>query len=75
MIPPKPQPEDRTLRLRVWGLAVNFVANLAALWGISSVIRTGEGWVWAVGGGVVTLACVLLLALPDKRESADEEEA
>lgn len=63
------------MKLRVWGLAVNFVANLAALWGISSVLRTGDGWAWAVGGGVVTLACVLLLALPDRHEGEDEEQA
>lgn len=63
------------MKLRVWGLAVNFVANLAALWGISSVLRTGDGWAWAVGGGVVTLACVLLLVLPDRHEGEDEEQA
>lgn len=61
------------MKLRVWGLAVNFLANLAALWGVSSVVRTGDGWAWAVGGGVVTLACVLWLALPDKGEPEDED--
>lgn len=62
------------MKRRVWGLIVNFLANLAALWGVSSVIRTGDGWVWAVGGGVVTLACVLWLALPDRGEPDEDEE-
>lgn len=63
------------MRLRVWGLGVNLVANLAALWGISSIIRTGAGWAWAIGGGAVTLACVLALAVPDKGKPEDEDQA
>lgn len=63
------------VRLRVWGLAVNLLANLAALWGISSIVRTGSGWPWAVGGGVVTLVCVLALAIPDKGDPEDGEPA
>lgn len=69
------RPEGRAMRLRVWGLAVNFLANVAALWGISSIVRTGSGWPWAVGGGAVTLLCVLALAIPDKREPGDEDQA
>lgn len=60
------------MKLRVWGLAVNLLANLAALWGISSIVRTGSGWGWALGGGAVTLACVLALAIPDKDEPGEE---
>ncbi len=57
---------------RVWGLVVNLVANAALLWGVSSVLRTGSGWVWVVVGGVVTVACIAVLALPDR--SADRAE-
>lgn len=67
--------EGRAVRWRVWGLAVNLLGNLAALWGISSILRTGSGWAWALGGGAVTLACVLLLAVPDKHGPEDEDEA
>ena len=65
--------EDRAMKWRVWGLAVNLLANLATLWGISSVVRTGSGWAWALGGGAVTLACVLALAIPDKHGPEDED--
>ena len=49
---------------RVWGLIVNLLANAMALWGVASVMRTGEGWIWIVIGGVATAACIAALALP-----------
>lgn len=49
---------------RVWGLIVNLAANAMALWGVASVMRTGEGWIWIVIGGVATAVCIAALALP-----------
>lgn len=49
---------------RVWGLIVNLGANAMALWGVASVMRTGEGWIWIVLGGVATAICISALALP-----------
>ena len=49
---------------RVWGLIVNLAANAMALWGVASVMRTGEGWIWIVIGGVATAICISALALP-----------
>ena len=58
---------------RVWGLVVNLVANAVALWGVSSLMRTGSGWTWVVVGGAGTAVCVALLARPDLAPSGDAE--
>lgn len=49
---------------RVWGLIANLAANAMALWGVASVMRTGEGWIWIVIGGLATAVCISALALP-----------
>lgn len=51
---------------RVWGLVLNLAANAVTLWGVSSQLRTGSGWAWIVIGGVATVACMAVLALPDR---------
>ena len=57
---------------RVWGLILNLAANAVTLWGLSSLLRTGRGWIWIVIGGVATVVCMAALALPDR--SADPGE-
>ena len=49
---------------RAWGLIANLGANAVALWGIASVMRTGSGWAWIALGGVATIVCISVLALP-----------
>ena len=57
---------------RVWGLVLNLVANAVALWGVSSVMRTGSGWAWVVVGGAATAACIAVLARPARSRGPDE---
>jgi len=62
---------DRNLgpwRLRVWGLVANFVGNVLALVGIVRVMRGGAPWL-LVAGGVITVICVALLAIPSRGDS------
>ena len=56
---------------RVRGLVLNLAANAVMLWGVASVLRTGDGWIWIVLGGVVTVACIGVLAVPDGGGRAD----
>lgn len=53
-------------RGRTVGLVVNLAANFAMLLGISFVLRTDAPWAWpmAICGGVVTVLCVAVLAIP-----------
>ena len=50
--------------LRVWGLIGNFIANAVALYGAAGVLRDGSRWPLLVVGLLVTLGCVLVLAVP-----------
>lgn len=54
------------LRLRAWGLIVNLIANAMALYGLSQVLSGEGGVIFLVIGGVITLACLLILATPVK---------
>ena len=59
---------DRTLgpwRIRVWGLLVNFVGNVLALFGIVRLVETGAWGLMAVGVAI-TAACVFILAIPSR---------
>lgn len=51
---------------RVWGLILNLIANTIALWGVSSLLRTGGGLAWIVIGGAAMVVCMAVLALPDR---------
>ncbi|MEE2635975.1 MAG: hypothetical protein VYE68_01925 [Acidobacteriota bacterium] len=51
--------------LRAWGLVLNFMGNAIALYGVAGVIRDGSRWPLLIAGLVVTVACVLVLAIPD----------
>ena len=57
---------------RVWGLVLNLVANAVALWGVSSVMRTGSGWSWIVVGSAATATCIAVLARPARSPGSDE---
>ena len=50
--------------LRVWGLIANFIGNALALYGAAGVLRDGSRWPLLVTGLVITLGCVLVLAVP-----------
>jgi hypothetical protein len=60
--------------LRVWGLIVNLCANALALYGAAGVVRDGSRLPLLIAGGLITLACVLILALPS-RPGGDSETA
>ncbi|MCP4725326.1 MAG: hypothetical protein GY863_09835 [bacterium] len=59
--------------LRVWGLILNLIANSAALYGIVSIMKNGSGWLLFITGLIVTLGCILILAIPDRSEDDTEE--
>ena len=50
--------------LRVWGLIANFVGNALALYGAAGVIRDGSRWPLLVIGLLITVGCLLVLAVP-----------
>lgn len=49
---------------RLWGLIVNFFANALALYGLVGYLRDGTHLSLLVLGGLVTVACNLILAKP-----------
>ena len=51
---------------RVWGLVVNLLANALALYGLVGFLRDGTHLLPFVLGVLVTIACVLLLAVPNR---------
>ncbi|MDE2664051.1 MAG: hypothetical protein OXI39_13735 [Gemmatimonadota bacterium] len=57
---------------RVWGLLLNLVANAVALWGVSSVMRTGDGWTWVAVGCAATVVCIAVLARPSRSPGSEE---
>ncbi len=50
--------------LRVWGLIANFIGNALALYGVAGVIRDGNRWPLLVIGLLITVGCLLVLAVP-----------
>ena len=50
--------------VRVWGLILNFMGNALALYGAAGVLRNGSRWPILVIGLLVTVGCVLILAIP-----------
>ncbi len=50
--------------LRAWGLTLNFIGNAVALYGAAGVLRDGSRWPLLVIGLLVTLGCLLILAVP-----------
>ncbi|MEM7570869.1 MAG: hypothetical protein AAF337_13840 [Pseudomonadota bacterium] len=51
-------------RLRVWGLVLNFAANVAALYGLTQYLNDGGGLGFLVPGALITLAMIILLSKP-----------
>lgn len=56
------------MRLRAWGLVLNFIGNVLALLGLSMVLREGVGWPLLILGVAVTLLCLFILARPVRSE-------
>jgi hypothetical protein len=52
-------------RLRVWGLALNFVGNVIALSGIVKLVQGGSP-VLLIVGAALTVGCILALAIPGR---------
>ena len=50
--------------VRVWGLILNFMGNALALYGAAGVLRNGSRWPILVIGLLLTVGCVLILAIP-----------
>lgn len=59
------------MRLRAWGLIVNFVANLSALYGLSLVLGGRGGWFWLITGIIGTVLCLAILARPARDDQHD----
>jgi hypothetical protein len=51
---------------RVWGLIVNLMANALALYGLVGFLRDGTHVVPLAVGVVLTITCILLLAVPSR---------
>ncbi|MFV1988626.1 MAG: hypothetical protein ACC682_15235 [Gemmatimonadota bacterium] len=55
-------------RLRVWGLVLNFVGNVIALFGIVRLVQGGSAFLLIIGASL-TLVCSLTLAIPPNRQN------
>ena len=51
---------------RVWGLILNLLANTLALYGLVGFLRDGTHLLPLVLGVLITIACVLVLAIPSR---------
>jgi hypothetical protein len=51
---------------RVWGLIVNLLGNALALYGLVGFLRDGTHVVPLVSGVLVSAACILILAKPNR---------
>lgn len=54
------------MRLRAWGLLLNFLMNAVALTGLALWLAGRSGPLLMLLGAAGTVACVLTLALPDR---------
>ena len=54
----------------MWGLIVNFVGNALALYAAAGVVRDGSRWPLLVIGLVITVGCLLVLAVPAPDKNA-----
>lgn len=59
-------------RTRVWLLIANFLGNVLALMGLSSMMRGGSLWLLMIGLAV-TVVCVALLAIPSREAPGGAE--
>ncbi len=54
------------LSLRIWGLILNFIANFVALYGAAQFFKGNTGPGLMILGIIITIACILILAIPQK---------
>ena len=52
--------------LRIWGLIANFIGNGMLLYGAANYINGITGPLLMVIGIIVTVVCILILAIPQK---------
>jgi hypothetical protein len=53
---------------RVWGLILNFIGNALAIYGLAGLVRDGSRLPLFLAGVVVTIVCILGLAIPTRDE-------
>lgn len=51
---------------RIWGLVLNLAGNVIAMYGLAGYLRDGSGLLWLSTGIALSIACILLLARPQK---------
>ena len=54
------------LSLRIWGLILNFIGNFIALYGAAQFFKGASGPGLMIIGIIITLVCILVLAIPQK---------
>jgi len=54
------------MRIRAWGLVVNFLANALALYGLALFLREGAGLAPLITGLALTAMLLLILAVPSR---------
>jgi len=54
------------MRIRAWGLVLNFLANALALYGLALFLGDGSGVVPLVSGLSLTAGLLLILAVPSR---------
>jgi hypothetical protein len=59
------------LRIRAWGLLVNFLMNTLALVGLALWLRDQSGLPLLLLGTAGTLICIVVLANPDRSNDFD----
>lgn len=52
------------LRIRAWGLVVNFIANFITLYGLARFIAEREALPALVSGAAITFFCLIVLSRP-----------
>lgn len=69
---------DRTvgpLRVRAWLLVANMGANALALYGLSLLMREGEGQFIFACGMAMSVLCIAITAVPTAPSDAEPEDA
>ncbi len=60
------------MRVRAWGLVLNFLANGLALYGLSRVLAGEGGEVFLLLGAILTAALIAVLAIPVRHAETAE---
>ena len=58
------------LRLRAWGLILNFTGNAMALYGAVGYLQNGNRLGVLITGILITILCIVFLALPSRTKES-----